>query len=255
MLKATTKAVNTNDGNTHAQPRDPHDGEEVTAVQEWKGCFESGTKVSGYRWGPSLQHTQGETPARGTGGMEATSGVDISSKCVGVGAWESGTAEVKEVTHNSRALADSESAENADTWPLRVATSKEGNLLFQGHHGGETNHQFEEISVAALAKTDRKTEKYVWNEIHDAAIAVADFSGERQRQTVMETAKAARINVLDIIVKPAAAAYAHGWTQRNDEERNVVVYDLEEDSLNITILTPDKNTIKVKATARHDGGG
>ena len=126
-------------------------------------------------------------------------------------------------------------------------------MLFRGHHGGERNHQHEGISVVALAKTDRKTEKHRWNEIQDAAIAVADFSGERQRQTVMETAKAARINVLDIIVKPAAAAYAHGWTQRNDGERNIVVYDLEDDSLNVTILTPDKNTIKVKATARHDG--
>ena len=41
--------------------------------------------------------------------MEATSGVDNDSKCTRVGAWESGTAEVNEVTHNSRALADSES--------------------------------------------------------------------------------------------------------------------------------------------------
>ena len=97
------KTVNTTADNTHAQPREPRDSEEVTALQEWKG-----TNGSGCRLGPSPQHTK-KTPARGTCGMEATSGVDNDSECTRVGAWEDGTAEVNEVTHNSRALADSES--------------------------------------------------------------------------------------------------------------------------------------------------
>ena len=108
--------------------------------------------------------------------------------------------------------------------------------------------------MTALTDTQKETERNTENGIKDAVFAVGDYTKETQMQALRNATKAAPLNVMDTVDKATAAACVYGRNQRKDGERNITVHELEDDSSNVTILTTDKNTMKIRirATAGHD---
>ena len=104
------------------------------------------------------------------------------------------------------------------------------------------------------------SEAYVGKSITNAVITVPAYFNDAQRQATKDAGKIAGLNVLRIINEPTAAAIAYGLDKKNsgdnDDERNVLIFDLGGGTFDVSLLTIDDGFFEVKATAgdTHLGG-
>ena len=107
----------------------------------------------------------------------------------------------------------------------------------------------EEISQAILSKMKKMSENYTNEAIKDAVITVPAYFNERQRQATRDAAVAAGLNVLRIINEPTSAAVAFGLQKNNTlQDKNVLVFDLGGDTLDVSILNiSNEGIIIIKA--------
>ncbi|GER32818.1 heat shock 70 kDa protein, partial [Striga asiatica] len=92
------------------------------------------------------------------------------------------------------------------------------------------------------------------DEMSFARVAAAYFS-DSQRQGTKNAGAIAGLNVIRIINEPTAAAIAYGLDYKG-EKKNVFVFDLGGGTCDVSLLTIDKGTFEVRATAgdTHLGG-
>ncbi|CAA0832127.1 Probable mediator of RNA polymerase II transcription subunit 37c [Striga hermonthica] len=97
--------------------------------------------------------------------------------------------------------------------------------------------------------------------IRDAVITVPAYFSDSQRQGTKDAGAIAGLNVIRIINEPTAAAIAYGLDYKAaaaawGEKKNVFVFDLGGGTCDVSLLTIDKGTFEVRATAgdTHLGG-
>eukprot|EP00009_Paramoeba_aestuarina_P004679 CAMPEP_0201521046 /NCGR_PEP_ID=MMETSP0161_2-20130828/13923_1 /ASSEMBLY_ACC=CAM_ASM_000251 /TAXON_ID=180227 /ORGANISM="Neoparamoeba aestuarina, Strain SoJaBio B1-5/56/2" /LENGTH=670 /DNA_ID=CAMNT_0047919601 /DNA_START=40 /DNA_END=2052 /DNA_ORIENTATION=+ len=113
----------------------------------------------------------------------------------------------------------------------------------------------EEISAMVLTKMKDIAESYVGKPVKAAVITVPAYFNDAQRQATKDAGAIAGLNVLRIINEPTAAAIAYGFDQE-DQEKNIMVYDLGGGTFDVSILTIDSGVFEVLSTAgdTHLGG-
>ena len=113
----------------------------------------------------------------------------------------------------------------------------------------------EEISSMVLTKMKEIAEDYIGSEVKDAVITVPAYFNDSQRQATKDAGIIAGLNVLRIINEPTAAAIAYGL-DNNQEEKNVLIFDLGGGTFDVSLLNIDDGIFEVKATAgdTHLGG-
>jgi heat shock protein 1/8 len=113
----------------------------------------------------------------------------------------------------------------------------------------------EEISSMVLLKMKETAEAFLGKKIKDAVVTVPAYFNDSQRQATKDAGAIANLNILRIINEPTAAAIAYGL-DKNDEEKNVLIFDLGGGTFDVSILTIDDGIFEVKATAgdTHLGG-
>ena len=100
-------------------------------------------------------------------------------------------------------------------------------------------------------------EHYIGDSIKKAVITVPAYFNDSQRQATKDAGTIAGLEVLRIINEPTAAALAYGLDKKNEEEDiNVLVYDLGGGTFDVSVLTIDNGIFEVKATGgdTHLGG-
>merc|ERR1712178_419335 len=99
-------------------------------------------------------------------------------------------------------------------------------------------------------------EAYTGDSVNDAVITWAAYFNDSQRQATKDAGRIAELNVLRIINEPTAAAIAYGLDKQDDEERNVLIFDLGGGTFDVSLLTIDDGVFEVMATAgdTHLGG-
>ena len=114
----------------------------------------------------------------------------------------------------------------------------------------------EEISAMILTKMKQIAENYLGSDVTDAVITVPAYFNDSQRQATKDAGTIAGLNVLRIINEPTAAAIAYGLDKKDDEEKNVLIFDLGGGTFDVSLLTIDDGIFEVKATAgdTHLGG-
>lgn len=142
-------------------------------------------------------------------------------------------------------------------WPFKVVQGSGGRPAIQVQFQGETKEFFaEEISAMVLGKMKETAEAYTGETVNDAVVTVPAYFNDSQRQATKDAGRIAELNVLRIINEPTAAAIAYGLDKQDDEERNVLIFDLGGGTFDVSLLTIDDGVFEVMATAgdTHLGG-
>ncbi|CAH3161718.1 unnamed protein product [Porites lobata] len=142
-------------------------------------------------------------------------------------------------------------------WPFQVI-NESGRPKFRVQ-SKETWKTFtpEEISSMVLTKMKETAEAYLGQTIKDAVITVPAYFNDSQRQATKDAGMIAGLNVKRIINEPTAAALAYGLDKNLSGEKNVLIFDLDGGTFDVSILTIDDGSLfEVRSTAgdTHLGG-
>jgi len=142
-------------------------------------------------------------------------------------------------------------------WPFEVKEGSGGRPVIEVQFKGEKRQFFpEEVSSMVLSKMKETAEAYIGEPVKDAVITVPAYFNDSQRQATKDAGRIAELNVLRIINEPTAAAIAYGLDKSEQEEQNVLIFDLGGGTFDVSLLTIDEGVFEVMATAgdTHLGG-
>ncbi len=113
----------------------------------------------------------------------------------------------------------------------------------------------QEISAMILQTLKAGAEAYLNETVTEAVITVPAYFTDAQRQATKDAGTIAGLDVMRIVNEPTAAALAFGL-DKQEQQQNVLVYDLGGGTLDVSILQLGDGVFEVKATAgnNHLGG-
>ncbi len=113
----------------------------------------------------------------------------------------------------------------------------------------------QEISAMILQKLKADAENFLGESVTQAVITVPAYFTDSQRQATKDAGIIAGLEVLRIINEPTAAALAYGLDKQN-QEQNILVFDLGGGTFDVSILQLGNGIFEVKATSgnTHLGG-
>ena len=113
----------------------------------------------------------------------------------------------------------------------------------------------EEISAMILVKMKEVAEAYLGKTVKHAVVTVPAYFNDAQRQATKDAGVIAGLDVLRIINEPTAAAIAYGMDKQQGE-KNIVVFDLGGGTFDVSLLQIDNGVFEVISTAgdTHLGG-
>jgi heat shock 70kDa protein 1/2/6/8 len=114
----------------------------------------------------------------------------------------------------------------------------------------------EEISSMILVKMKETAESYIGKPVTDAVITVPAYFNDAQRASTKDAATIAGLNCLRIINEPTAACIAYGLDAKDEQEKNVLIFDCGGGTHDVSLLSVDDGVFEVIATAgnTHLGG-
>ncbi|KAK4480260.1 hypothetical protein RD792_013326 [Penstemon davidsonii] len=137
-------------------------------------------------------------------------------------------------------------------WPFKVISGPgDKPIIVVTYKGEEKQYVAEEISSMVLIKMMEITEAYLGSMVKNAVVAVPAYFNDSQRQATIDAGVIAGLNVMRIINEPTAAAIAYGLDKKATIARgkNVLIFDLGGGTFDVSLLTIEKDTFEVKATA------
>ncbi|KAL8259227.1 hypothetical protein R6Q59_027180 [Mikania micrantha] len=156
-----------------------------------------------------------------------------------------------------RTFNDPEVQKLINRWPFKVIKGTYGlPKVVVEYKCKQKEYSAEEISSMLLVHLKNLAKSYIGTTVKDVVITVPLYFNDSQRQATKVAAHLAGLDVLQIIDKPVAAAIAYGLHMKTTDT-NVLVFDLDIVTFNVSIITTDeKGKLTVKATGgdTHFGG-
>ncbi|CAK7895254.1 heat shock protein Ssa2p [[Candida] anglica] len=155
-----------------------------------------------------------------------------------------------------RKFDDADVQADAKHFPFKIV-DKGGKPNIQVEFKGETKvFTPEEISSFILSKMKETAEGYLGTKVNDAVVTVPAYFNDSQRQATKDAGLIAGLNVMRIINEPTAAAIAYGLDKKDEEEKNVLIFDLGGGTFDVSLLSIEEGIFEVKSTAgdTHLGG-
>jgi len=142
-------------------------------------------------------------------------------------------------------------------WPFKVVRESQDRPAIEVEYKAEKKRFFpEEISSMVLGYMKQIAEAYIGKSVSNAVVTVPAYFNDNQRQATKDAGRISGLNVLRIINEPTAAAIAYGLNNKDEEEKNVLIFDLGGGTFDVSLLSIDDGVFEVKATAgdTHLGG-
>jgi len=137
-------------------------------------------------------------------------------------------------------------------WPFQVEAGADDKPIIVVQYKGETKKfQAEQISSMVLQKMKAIAEEFLGKPVKSAVITVPAYFNDSQRQATKDAGTISGINVLRIINEPTAAAIAYGLDRQQEQERNILIFDLGGGTFDVSLLAIEEGIFEVKATNGH----
>lgn len=214
-----------------------------------------------------FQHGKVEIITNDQGNRTTPSYVSFNDKefCVGDAAKQQGAINPTNTVFDAKRLigrkfSDSTVQRDLKHWPFQVIRGPNDKPLIQVEYQGEVkSYPAEQISAMVLTYMVDVASAYLGTKVTDAVITVPAYFNDAQRQATKDAGSIAGINVLRIINEPTAAAIAYGVDKSltdNNQEKNILVFDLGGGTFDVSILNIADGVFEVLATGgdTHLGG-
>merc|ERR1712203_1014058 len=142
-------------------------------------------------------------------------------------------------------------------WPFKITNHSTKPKIEVEYKSETKTFTPEEISSMVLLKMKETAEAYLGHDVRDAVVTVPAYFNDSQRQATKDAGVIAGLNIVRIINEPTAAAIAYGLDKKKDEnESNVLIFDLGGGTFDVSILSIEGGIFEVKSTAgdTHLGG-
>ena len=107
----------------------------------------------------------------------------------------------------------------------------------------------QEISALILQKIKKDAEAFLGEPVNKAVITVPAYFDDNQRTATIDAGKIAGLDVLRLVNEPTAASLAYGLDKTDEEDVNILVFDLGGGTLDVTIMEFGEGIFEVKSTS------
>ena len=107
----------------------------------------------------------------------------------------------------------------------------------------------QEISAFILQKSKKDAETFLGEPIEKAVITVPAYFDDNQRTATKDAGTIAGLDVVRLVNEPTAASLAYGLDKQDDDDINIMVYDLGGGTLDVTIMEFGGGVFEVKSTS------
>merc|ERR1739847_259570 len=146
-----------------------------------------------------------------------------------------------------RKFSDKDVQSDMKHFPYKVI-NKDGKPIVQVEvNGAQKQFTPEEVSAMILGKMKEVAEAYLGKKVTHAVVTVPAYFNDAQRQATKDAGTIAGLNVMRIINEPTAAAIAYGL-DKDEGEKNILVFDLGGGTFDVSMLTIDGGVFEVIST-------
>ena len=107
----------------------------------------------------------------------------------------------------------------------------------------------QEISAFILQKIKKDAETFLGEPIEKAVITVPAYFDDNQRTATKDAGTIAGLDVVRLVNEPTAASLAYGLDKAEEEDMNIMVYDLGGGTLDVTIMEFGGGVFEVRSTS------
>lgn len=107
----------------------------------------------------------------------------------------------------------------------------------------------QEISALILQKIKKDAESFLGEPVTKAVITVPAYFDDNQRTATKDAGKIAGLEVLRLVNEPTAASLAYGLDKTDQDDVNILVFDLGGGTLDVTIMEFGDGIFEVKSTS------
>lgn len=107
----------------------------------------------------------------------------------------------------------------------------------------------QEISAFILQKIKKDAESFLDEKVEKAVITVPAYFDDNQRTATKDAGTIAGLDVVRLVNEPTAASLAYGIDKQEDDDVNIMVYDLGGGTLDVTIMEFGGGIFEVKSTS------
>ena len=107
----------------------------------------------------------------------------------------------------------------------------------------------QEISALILQKIKKDAEAFLGEPVKKAVITVPAYFDDNQRTATKDAGRIAGLEVLRLVNEPTAASLAYGLDKTDEEDVNILVFDLGGGTLDVTIMEFGEGIFEVRSTS------
>ena len=110
----------------------------------------------------------------------------------------------------------------------------------------------QEISAFILQKIKKDAETFLGEPIQKAVITVPAYFDDNQRTATKDAGTIAGLDVVRLVNEPTAASLAYGLDKAEEDDMNIMVYDLGGGTLDVTIMEFGGGVFEVRSSTSGD---
>ena len=107
----------------------------------------------------------------------------------------------------------------------------------------------QEISAFILQKIKKDAETFLGEPVEKAVITVPAYFDDNQRTATKDAGTIAGLDVVRLVNEPTAASLAYGLDKAEEDDMNIMVYDLGGGTLDVTIMEFGGGVFEVRSTS------